>query len=147
MIDRARVLAEDLLLVVRNEWEKARVAGQSFGNYAPQQQQAQSYGAEAAGGDAYAAYYAVSLSVLISTQVAKQKQYAQAGATPAAAGATPAATGDAATDAYAQYAAYWYIFSSSLPRLTILPPCAEYTPLTLFSLQGSTRLRRQRPSV
>jgi hypothetical protein len=61
MIDRARVLAEDLLLVVRNEWEKARVAGQSFGNYAPQQQQqSQSYGAAAAGGDAYASYYAVS---------------------------------------------------------------------------------------
>ena len=38
-----------------------------------------------------------------------KQQYAQAGATPAAGAATPAATGDAATDAYAQYAAYWYI--------------------------------------
>jgi hypothetical protein len=64
MIDRARVLAEDLLTVVRGEWEKARQAGMSFGNYQPQQQSYQPQAAGADGQDAYAAYYAVRFALI-----------------------------------------------------------------------------------
>ncbi|WVR04658.1 hypothetical protein IAU60_001669 [Kwoniella sp. DSM 27419] len=103
-IDRAKVLCDDLLLVLREEWNKARAAmgghhgGQSgvyqqgYGTYAPAPGQGQ-----AQGQDAYAAYYAQQ-----NGQAGGTPQGA-AGATPAAGGATPAE----GTDAWAQYAAYW----------------------------------------
>ncbi|WWC67984.1 uncharacterized protein I206_101903 [Kwoniella pini CBS 10737] len=107
-IDRAKVLCNDLLEVLRQEWSKARdamaaqqqqhhgqggVYQQGYGSYAaPQGQQG--------GQDAYAAYYA--------------QQNGQNGtptsapsATPAAGGAAGGATPAEGTDAWAQYAAYW----------------------------------------
>ncbi|WVQ83290.1 hypothetical protein IAT38_005429 [Cryptococcus sp. DSM 104549] len=103
-VERAKVLANDLLEVLRTEHGKARDAlgqqmqgqhggyQQGYGQY-PQQGQAQ-------GQDAYAAYYAQQ-----NAQAAAGTPGSQPGATPAAAagGATPAE----GSDAWAQYAAYW----------------------------------------
>ncbi|WVN89368.1 uncharacterized protein L203_104591 [Cryptococcus depauperatus CBS 7841] len=102
-VQRAKVLADDLLEVLRSEHAKARDAlnqPQYQGAYAgyaaygavPGQDPYVAYGA-AAGQDPYAAYYA-------------QQAQAAAGAPgtqAAAAGATPAQ----GSDAWAQYAAYW----------------------------------------
>jgi hypothetical protein len=67
-VERAKVLAEDLLSVLRLEYAKARdgthngghagVYQPGYGTYAPQQQQQQQQ--QPAGQDAYAAYYGVS---------------------------------------------------------------------------------------
>lgn len=62
-VERAKVLAEDLLEVLRGEHAKARDAhsqsaqGGVYGGYA-------AYGGQAAGQDPYAAYYAVCLPIL-----------------------------------------------------------------------------------
>ncbi|TYJ56950.1 hypothetical protein B9479_002396 [Cryptococcus floricola] len=97
-VNRAKVLAEDLLEVLRTEHSKARdsvnmnqQAGGVYGGY-------QSYGAQASGQDAYAAYYA--------QQGATGTPGSQPAATPAA-GAAGGATPAQGSDAWAQYAAYW----------------------------------------
>ncbi|RSH92217.1 hypothetical protein EHS25_008632 [Saitozyma podzolica] len=106
-VERAKVLAEDLLSVLRLEYAKARdgthngghagVYQPGYGTYAPQQQQQQQQ--QPAGQDAYAAYYG------------QQAQGAQGtpDASQAAGGATPAAGGmpQQGTEAWQQYAAYW----------------------------------------
>ncbi|OXG80092.1 KH domain-containing protein [Cryptococcus neoformans A2-102-5] len=95
-VERAKVLAEDLLEVLRGEHAKARDAhnqgaqGGAYGGYA-------AYGGQTAGQDPYAAYYAQTGATATGTPGS------QPGATPAAGGATPAQ----GSDAWAQYAAYW----------------------------------------
>ncbi|KAK8847451.1 hypothetical protein IAR55_005309 [Kwoniella newhampshirensis] len=101
-VSRAKSLSEDLLVVLREEWNKAREAmgqggqggvyQQGHGTYAPAGQQG--YGQQGQGQDPYAAYYA---------QNGQGTPGSQPGATPAAGGATPAE----GSDAWAQYAAYW----------------------------------------
>ncbi|WVF69771.1 hypothetical protein IAT40_004550 [Kwoniella sp. CBS 6097] len=106
-IDRAKVLCEDLLVVLREEWQKARDASQhhqqrgpggpggvyqqGYGTYAPQ------HGGQGQGQDPYAAYYA-------QQNGQSATPAAQAAATPAAGGSATPAEG---TDAWGQYAAYW----------------------------------------
>ncbi|WRT64737.1 uncharacterized protein IL334_001671 [Kwoniella shivajii] len=104
-IDRAKVLCNDLLEVLRQEWSKAQhamnqhqnqggpggVYQQGYGTYAPAAGQAGGQGQ-----DAYAAYYA-------QQNGQNGTPASQPAATPAAGGATPAE----GTDAWAQYAAYW----------------------------------------
>ncbi|WWC59505.1 uncharacterized protein I303_102061 [Kwoniella dejecticola CBS 10117] len=107
-IDRAKVLCNDLLEVLRQEWSKARdamaaqqqhhnqggVYQQGYGTYAPQGQQG--------GQDAYAAYYAQQ-NGQNGTPLSAPSATPAAGGAAAAGGATPAE----GTDAWAQYAAYW----------------------------------------
>ncbi|KAK4684418.1 hypothetical protein P7C73_g5760, partial [Tremellales sp. Uapishka_1] len=89
-IRRAKELAEDLLVVLRIEYEKARMGGTYVSGYqgalAPDQPQG--------GQDAYAAYYA---------------QYGQQPPTEGTPGSQPPATPAPGQegDAQAQYAAYW----------------------------------------
>ncbi|WWC86855.1 uncharacterized protein L201_001734 [Kwoniella dendrophila CBS 6074] len=108
-IDRAKVLCNDLLEVLRQEWSKARDAmanqqqhhgghggyqQQGYGGYQQGQQ-----GGQAQGQDAYAAYYAQQ-----NGQNGTPSSQTAATPAPAAAGSATPAEG---TDAWAQYAAYW----------------------------------------
>lgn len=89
-VSRARVLAEDLLLVLRIEYDKARNGGdRGGGGYG-----GGGYGGYQQGGDAYGGY---------QQQAAGGDAAAAAGAGAAPSGAPPAE----GTDAWAQYAAYW----------------------------------------
>ena len=101
-IGRAKRLADDLLMVLRIEYDKARGGtggyggGGGGGGYGAgagygQQQQGGYQGAAAPAQDAYAGY----------------GQAQPAAAADASAGAAPGAVPQEGTDAWAQYAAYW----------------------------------------
>ncbi|KAI9636363.1 uncharacterized protein MKK02DRAFT_45070 [Dioszegia hungarica] len=113
-VDRARQLAEDLLVVLRIEYQKARDGTAGGGAPGVYQPGSGSYAATNNGPD-YAAYY----------QQQAQAQYQptppQAGQTPAVGGQTPAGGAGAGqvmpqpgTEAYAQFAAYWAQYGYSV---------------------------------
>ncbi|ORX33904.1 hypothetical protein BD324DRAFT_637677 [Kockovaella imperatae] len=93
-VERARVLADDLLAVLRIEYEKARTGGNSGGGYGG------GYGGYQQGSvDPYAGYY--------QNGQGTPGDGSQAGATPAAGSATPGQLPQQGTEAWTQYAAYW----------------------------------------
>lgn len=126
-VDRARGLAEDLLVVLRIEYQKARDGTAGGGAPGVYQPGSGSYAAANNGPD-YAAYYQVRLAgnvtraKLTEQQQAQQAQYQatpeQSGATPGAGAQTPAAAAQVmpqpGTEAYQQFAAYWAQYGYSV---------------------------------
>jgi len=141
-VARAKALAEDLLVVLRIEYGKAR--GDSGGGYNGGYQQQQAYGQDQG---QYAGYYQVyplfpflplhpathfiapdSLLLRHTDEAlapapnpADMQQQPEASATPAA--AAPGATPAQGSDAWAQYAAYWaaYGYDVNDPQCTSSP--------------------------
>ena len=115
-VERARALAEDLLAVLRVEYEKARQGG---GPQQPPQGGYQGYAGyqQQPGADPYAGYYQVRglaqlhmsnlLMLFLQNGQGTPADGSQPSATPAAGGATPGQLPQQGTEAWNQYVAYW----------------------------------------
>ena len=147
-VERAKALAEDLLQVLRIEYEKARNGGNAGGQAGVYQAGYGTYAPAAGGADPYAAYYVSDppspLCVTTHTQ-GNGTPGQQGSATPAAGAAAGASAGGAppagqipqqGTEAWQQYAAYWAAYGYDVND----PQC------TLFSCH-STATRRADTAV